>query len=59
MFQDFPNRECPERVTIAEVEYRPGDPGVLCIGESLAGQLKLKWIQTSVIPGLFMKNVPW
>lgn len=59
VFQDFPNRECPERVTIAEMEYRSGYPRVLCIGESLSGELKLKWILTSVIPRLIMQIVPW
>lgn len=32
--------------------YRSGDPEVLCTGVSLAGQLKLKWFQASVVLGL-------
>lgn len=59
MFQDFPHRGYPGGVTGAEVRYRSGDPEVLCTGGSLAGQLKLKWLHTSVVLGLFTQNELW
>lgn len=47
-----------EGVAGIEVRYRPEGPGVLCIEGTLAGQLKLKWAWTDVVPGLSLQTAP-
>lgn len=52
-------RGCPGGADGAKVGYRLGGPAVLSTGGTLAGQLKLKWCQSSVGLGFFMQRVPW